>query len=303
MTGASDVTCLIICADRNIFDLLAGMLLSLDGRDRRRYAVRLIDVGLTDAQREWAQDHCDEISPLRDDLLTPMEPRLAAHVDKTSPFWRAQFCRPFLPEYFPGHRDYVHLDADMWVQGFGFLDAARDAMAAGEVVIAPEIDVTYAHLTQVAESERYVSGKAILSEQILGPTVAKQTAAMPYLNTGFFGMRPDLPHWGQFKEWLARVSTRGYHHLSEQLTFNMVVYQLGRARLMPATCNWMCSLSAPVRGADGVWRAPVYPHTPIDLMHLTGSNKIARYRPLGMLYQDGRYLEELERRGLLAQAS
>jgi hypothetical protein len=299
MTSASDVTCLVICADRNIFDLLAGMLLSLDRRDRDRYAVHLIDVGLTDSQRDWALDHCDGVSPLRDDLLTPLPPQLAERIDRTSPFWRAQFCRPFLPEYFPGYRDYVHLDADMWVQGFGFLDAARAAMAAGEVVIVPESDTCYPHLAVVADSERYVAAKAALTEQILGPTVAKQTAAMPYLNTGFFGMNPAMPHWGLFKEWLGRVTSRGYHHLSEQLTFNVVVYQLGRARLLPAVCNWMCSLSTPVRGADGVWRTPTYPNTPIDLLHLTGTGKTARYQPLGMLYDDGRYLPALERQGLL----
>lgn len=294
VSDTAGTTCLVVCADRNIFDLLVGLLLSLRERDRTRYAVGLIDVGLDPAQRHYLRDLCDAVEPVRPDLLVSLHPEIAARIEGKSPFWRAQGCRPFLPEYFPGHRHYVHLDADMWVQSFGFLDAAREVMDSGKVVIVPESDAAYSHLYSWADSERYFADKATLTAQILGDTVARQTSAMPYLNTGFFGMHRDAPHWAVFKDWLGRAFNRGYHHLSEQMTLNAVIYHLvGGVQTMPAVCNWLCSYATPVRDAHGRWCTPGYPHQPIDLLHLTGTDKVARYRPLGLLYDGGRYLPDI----------
>lgn len=284
-------TCLVVCADSNIFDLLVGLLLSLRGRDRSRYVVGLIDVGLDQPQRDYLRDLCDGIEPVRSEWLVPLSDGIRQKIEGQSPFWRAQACRPFLPEYFPGHHHYVHLDADMWVQGFGFLDAARGFMDAGKMVIVPESDATYPHLFSWEASERYAADKAVLTAQILGETVARQTAAMPYLNTGFFGLHRDAPHWAVFKDWLGRVFARGYHHLSEQMTLNAVIYHLAdRVQTMPAVCNWLCSYATPVRDEQGRWCSPGYPRQPIDLLHLTGTNKVARYKPLGLLYDGGAYL-------------
>lgn len=294
VSETAGTTCLVVCADSNIFDLLVGLLLSLQGRDRSRYAVGLIDIGLTPAQREYLGGLCDAIEPVRDTLLVVLPDEVRLKIEGQSPFWRAQGCRPFLPDYFPGHRYYVHLDADMWVQSFGFLEAARDMMDAGKAVIVPESDALYRHLYSWTDSQRYFTDKASLTAQILGDTVARQTGSMPYLNTGFFALHRDAPHWAVFKDWLGRAFARGYHHLSEQITLNAVIYHLvGQVQTMPAVCNWLCSYATPVRGPDGVWCTPGYPSRPIELLHLTGTDKVARYRPLGLLYGGGGYLKDI----------
>jgi hypothetical protein len=286
--------CLVICADRKIFELLVGMLLSLRILDRRRYFVGLIDVGLTVRQRAYAATLCDAVVEVNDRLLSPLDPRVAADIAKASPFWRAQACRPYLPEYFPGFRHYVHLDADMWVQRADFLDAAFDLMDAGRVVIVPEVDSTYPHISRLADNQNYFHVKREVTRQIFGDAIAAQVGSLHHFNTGFFGMRHDLPHWDLFKRYLIEAYKPGYHHLSEQITFGIVLLNLGSMTCLPASCNWMCNLAPPVRGPGGEWCSPVFPHEPIRLLHLTGTNKLERYKPIGLLYDEGRYLDGLE---------
>lgn len=289
----ADKACLVVCADRQIFALLVGLLLSLRRLDRRRYHVALIDVGLTPAQREHVAALCDTVVPVDERLLSPLDPRVAAGIADASPFWRAQACRPYLREYFPGFRHYVHIDADMWVQRTDFLDAAFELMDAGQVVIVPEVDSTYAHVSTLSDNQHYFHVKREVTRQIFGEAIAAQSGTVHHFNTGFFGMRHDLPHWDLFKRYLVEAYKPGYHHLTEQITFGLVLLNLGAVICLPAVCNWMCNLAPPVRNADGEWCSPVFPHEPIRLLHLTGTNKLDRYRPLGLLYDEGRYLDAL----------
>lgn len=286
-------TCVIVCADRHVFDLLIGFLLSVRGLDKARFAVKLIDAGLTSAQRDYAADLCDGVAPIDERLLAPLNPQTAAMIEAKSPFWRAQSCRPYLPDYFPGYRHYIHMDADMWVQNLDVFDAVVSAMDAGEVAIAPEVDVAYAHIGQLNANRDYFNVKRQVTRQIFGDAIADQLAAVHHFNTGFFGMAADAPHWAMFRQYLTEAQKVGYHHLMEQITFGIVLLNLGRGRFMPAVCNWMCNQATPIRKADGVWRSPVFPHEEIRVLHLTGTDKIARYQPLGLLYDEGRYLADI----------
>lgn len=288
---ARETTCFAVCADRGIFDLLVGLLLSLQRVDRQRFRIGIIDTGLTEAQRDHVAPLCDAIERIDNDRLVVLDPRLEERIVGQSPYWRSQACRPYLREYFPGHRYYIHLDADMWVQRPGFFDDAVAIMDRGQVIIVPEADVAYPHSLTLADNRNYFAGKAYVVRQSLGDGVAQETAALPFLNTGFFGMRNDLPHWELFLEQLRRMFQHGYHHLTEQLAFNVVLLQHGGFTALPAQCNWMCSWATPVRGGDGLWRSPVYPHAPIDILHLTGTDKRSRYSHLGLLYDGGRYLD------------
>lgn len=285
--------CLAVCADSGIFDLLVGLLLSLRGVDRDRYKIGVIDTGLTPAQRDYVAPLCHAVEPIDDSRLVPLEERLEERIRGVSPYWRSQACRPFLREYFPGHRHYIHLDADMWVQRPGFLDDVVAILETGQVAIAPEADVAYPHSLKLADNINYYTGKAYVVRQSLGDAIAQETAAVPFLNTGFFGMRHDLPHWELFADRLRAMFNHGYHHLTEQLAFNVVLLQYGGFTALPAQCNWMCSWAVPVRGADGLWRGTVYPYPVIDVLHLTGTDKRKRYGELGLLYDGGRYLADI----------
>ncbi|OYD83391.1 hypothetical protein [Azospirillum brasilense] len=284
-------TAVVICADHGVFELLAGLLLSLRPLDRRRYRVCLVDVGLTAAQRDYVTPLCDFIAPVRDDLVVWPHPQLVAQLDRQIPFWKAMLCRPFLRDYFPGFQCYLHLDADVWVQNSAVLDAAAEGVRNGRAVIVPEADAAYPFLTSHTANAHSVRERAKLITRFFGEEVATLAGALPYYNLGFYGLRHDAPHWDLFRDSLRDATRTTFHFLCEQIVLNIVMFQMQNTLLLPATANWMCSMAVPMRGADGLWRSPIYPHTPIDLLHLTGTDKLERYRPLGLLYDGGRYLE------------
>src|SRR5579862_7568256 len=103
----SDDVAVVSAADDKYFDLLQGMIRSLrdrpQGRDLRLY---IFDLGLTEAQRCWLQV---QGAALRDPGTPPgsagFPPNLRAFLSS---------CR--LPEVFPGHKVYLWIDADAWVQ-------------------------------------------------------------------------------------------------------------------------------------------------------------------------------------------
>lgn len=292
-TADTGRTCLVICADRQIFQLLVGMLLSLRGLDRARYFVGILDIGLTPAQRDYVAGLCDRVMAVDDALLSPIHPQIVRSIEGTSPFWKAQACRPYLREYFPGFGYYVHLDADMWVQDPDFLDAARTIMDRGHAVIVPEVDASYSHLLELAENQNYFHVKREVTRQVFGDNIAQGAATIHHFNTGFFGLAHDAPHWALFKQYLVEAYKPGYHHLTEQITFGIVLLNLKAVTCLPAVCNWMCTLAMPVRDAQGRWCSPVFPGEHIRLLHLTGTDKLNRYRPLGLLFDEGRYLDEI----------
>ena len=286
--------CIVVCADRNIFPLLVGLLHSLGCLDRARYHVAVLDTGLGAPHVEYVRSLCDAIAPVRDDLLLPPAPAYRQRVDEAMPFWRAQVCRPFLRDYFPGFDQYVHIDADTWVQDGAFLDHAVEEMARGNAVIVPELDVAYPHAVTVKANHAYVQAKKSLMERTLGQPIADRGSAITYFNTGFFGLAADAPHWDMFREYLTRMLRTGYHHLMEQLAFNAALFHVGRYTALPAVCNWMCNMAPPVQAADGLWRSPVFPNPVIHLVHLSGTDKMERYRPYDMLFRRGAYLADVE---------
>lgn len=290
---ATPGTAIVTTADSAIFPLLVGLLRSLRTLDRTRFAVCLIDLGLTPAQREHVAPDCQRIVPIDDAKLVHPAPHLIEGFQSWVPFWKALTARPFVPEYFPGFRHYIGVDADTWFQKLDVLDFMVAEMAKGRCVIAPEMDVAYRTYYGADAFEDVVKDKTTLTRGFFGDDAATMTGAMPYFNVGLYGLAAAAPHWQLFKRYLSEVTKTRFHFLCESVVFNIVLLQLRNFTLMPATCNWMCTLAKPVRGEDGLWRSPAYPFPVIEMLHLTGNNKLSRYRPMGLLYDGGRYLEEI----------
>jgi len=286
-------TAVVACADRSIFPFLIGLLLSLRGLNRERHAVHVIDVGLTPAQRDHAASLCDGVASVDDDLVVRPHPKIVENLEEKLPFWRAQFCRPYLRDYFPGYAGYIHIDADIWAQRLDVFDAATVEMERGRVVIVPEADAAYPFLTSHTANAAYTTERARLMTIYMGEEAAPTAGHLPYYNTGFFGLAADAPHWDDFREFLTGFAAERYHFLTEQIAFNIACFRRRTTTLFPAVCNWMCYMAPPIRGEDGLWRSPVWPHPVIELLHLSGTDKMERYRPMGLLYDEGRYLDEI----------
>jgi lipopolysaccharide biosynthesis glycosyltransferase len=291
-------TAIVICADRGVFALLVGLLRSLTPLDRSKFVICIIDVGLTDEQCDYLYGICDRLEKVSNDLLIMPHEQISAVLDKNVPFWRAQMCRPFLRDYFPGFKHYIHLDGDTWFQNLAMLDAAVAQMDEGNIVIVPEADVAYPFLNSHEKNYEYFIGRHKLVTRFFDVEIEKLAATLPYYNTGLFCMPANAPHWDLFREYLSQCIGKGYQFLVEQLAFNVAMFVGKNYSLLPATCNWMCSVVTPIKINDK-WCSPIYPFTEIDMLHLGGSDKLERYSSLGLLYGDGVYVDEI--RHLFAQ--
>jgi lipopolysaccharide biosynthesis glycosyltransferase len=284
---------IVICADKGVFVFLVGLLRSLASLNRSKYAICIIDIGLTNEQRDYLAQYYIDLKNVSDDLLMKPHQQISETLDKNVPFWRAQLCRPFLRDYFPDYKNYIHLDGDTWFQNIGMLDVLVNEMEAGRVVAVPEADVSYPFLNSSEKNYEYFIGRHRLVTHFFDAEIEKLASTLPYFNSGLFGMPTSAPHWELFREYLSRCIDKGYQFLIEQLAFNIAVLAGKNYTLLPATCNWMCNQSTPIKNKDNKWCSPVYPFVEIDLLHLSGHEKLERYSALGLLYDDGAYLDEV----------
>lgn len=273
----------VVRADRGVFPFLVGLLLSPRGLDRRRCAVNLVDVGLTPAQLERVTDLCDGVIPVAEVPVVEPSPEILDRIEVRFPFRRAQFCRPLSPRVFSDHARVIHLDADMWARSLDFLDAAVEEMRTGRTAVAPECDPAY----PIPASNH--AKRSRLMEEHLGKEAAIATGYLLHYNTGFFGAPTASPLWDDFRDVLTAFAARRCHFLSEQIAFNVAVFNRGETTLFPATRNRMCNLAFPIRDAAGRWRSPTHPRPEIELLHLSGSHKAKHNIPHGVLFDDGRY--------------
>ena len=290
---AAAAIALVTAADSAIFPLLAGLLRSLAKLERGKFALCLIDLGLTPAQRDYVAPLFDRIENIDDAKLAHPAADIIRDIEPRVPFWRALTSRPYIPDYFPGYRGYINVDADTWFQKLDVLDHIAAQIDAGRLAIAPEMDPAYRIYHSASAHEEAVKDKRTLTRAFFGDSLAEMTAPMPYFNIGLYGLPANAPHWGVFKHYLTEITKEKFHFLCESVVFNIVMLQLRNYTLLPATCNWMCSLADPVKGADGLWRSPAYPFPVIEMLHLTGAHKLENYRPRGLLFDDGGYLAEL----------
>jgi hypothetical protein len=284
---------LVVAADAAIFPLLVGLLRSLAPLDHEKFALCLIDLGLTPGQRAYVEPLFDRIENIDDARLVHPAPDIIRDIEPRVPFWRALTSRPYIPDYFPGFRGYINVDADTWFQKLDVLDFMAAEIDAGRLVIAPEMDPAYRLFHSATAHEEFVKDKRTLTRVFFGQDMADMTAPMPYYNIGLYGLPADAKHWPTFKHYLTEITKEKFHFLCESVVFNIVMLQLRNFTLLPATCNWMCSLADPVKGADGLWRSPTYPFPVIEMLHLTGAHKLDNYGPRGLLFDEGRYLAEI----------
>jgi hypothetical protein len=91
-------TIIISAADKVFFDLLQGLLLSIEAqRGDSPVDIGLFDLGLTAAQRKWLAPRVTAFVEPGWDLQVPEALRKARPQD------RALTVRPFLPRHFPGY--------------------------------------------------------------------------------------------------------------------------------------------------------------------------------------------------------
>jgi len=262
-------TIIISASDARFYPLLQDLHQSIrEGARRDGMDIGVLDLGLKEEQladlKQAGTLTCVP-GPDHDPSIFRIAP---------APTFRAMTARPHLPKYFPGYDVYVFLDADCWVQDW---EAVRLYVTAAERVglaVTPECDRSYTPLLvgmTVAEWRH----QTFLT--CLGEPLAKELAQYPMINTGLFAARADSNAWASWAEVLGNLfkALGEPFFYAEQAMLNALIRkELVKAAYLPARCNWMCNLAAPMCSADGtILIEPQPPFEPLGIIHMTGPNK------------------------------
>jgi hypothetical protein len=279
-------TAVIIAGDSNIFALTYGCFLSLQPLRKEGVSLCFLDTGVTELQ-------ADVLKPLLDHSAQFNEALSVIPTGEKRPYWKAQGCRPFLPSYFVGHEVYVWLDSDTWVQDLSAVRELADLASKHGAAIVPELDVHYEFVLNFEDSRRYFGMKFDFVRFSYGQDYANATLTLPYLNTGVFAISTRSGLFAEFEKELTIVYQRGYTHMAEQICLNRLLFRTGKFVPLNALYNWMCNLSQPLLNNEGHWTIPRPPFSEIKIVHLSGKNKLAKFKPMGLLFDRGSYLDAI----------
>jgi len=255
-------------ADATYAGMLEECLRSIrDKPESRGMTLCLLDVGL--------REHRDRLAGLADRVVEPGWDIDFPAKAQTPGYFRAMFARPFLPRHFPGHRLYLWIDADAWVQDWRavelFIEGARQADETGRprLAVVPEIDRSYRNFTSAWQEFHDVIHKSYVDA--FDMATADELVRYPLINSGVFAMRAEAPHWQAWGETLSAALKQTTSSLVEQAAINHVVYrQKLPVALLPSWCNWICHHAAPRRDEkSGALTEPLLPYQRLGIVHRT----------------------------------
>jgi hypothetical protein len=256
-------------ADATYAGMLEECLCSIRDRpESRQMTLCLLDVGLG--------EHRDRLAALSDKVVEPGWDIEFSAKARTPGYFRAMFARPFLPRHFPGHRLYLWIDADAWVQDWRavelFIEGANQTdPASGQpcLAVVPEIDRSYRNFFGAWREFHDVIHKSYVDA--FDEATADELVRYPLINSGVFAMRAEAPHWQAWGDTLATALKQTTSSLVEQAAINHVVYrQKLPAAFLPSWCNWICHHAAPRRDPEnGVLTEPLLPYQRLGIVHRT----------------------------------
>jgi hypothetical protein len=274
-------TTIISGADATFFDLLFDLVRSIRAcPESAEVDLCILDVGLTPEQRAQLAPSVTRIVPGEWDLDFQGKPDV--------PEWyKAMYCRPFFPRYFPEYELLIWVDADAWLCDWEAMRLFIKAAQFDGIVVVPEIDRTFAHCYHLRQGVLdNVRNSYLLG---FGQQAADRFTYMPILNCGAFAMQRDAPYWQIWAETLAHALQYCVGPLIEQCALNVAVYT-GRIPLyaLPSWCNWNCAHSVPMLDVEKRrLLAPLLPNEPLSICHLTDIKR----DPVKMLSSDAKLRE------------
>lgn len=237
-------------------------------RSKIEFSLGLLDYGMTEESRA-------QLGKLVDAIVKPDWPfRPFAKFD-TQIQARAFATRPFLPDYFPGYDSYAWIDADGFMQHEKALIFLREASAGGMAGVVPSADRNYNH--QRASND-WVFER---NRMAFGRETAERMMRFPYINSGVVTASAASPMW---KLWQQRFQMALLNwdgpRLCDQTILNHVVYFEGLPHhKLPATCNWISHLAAPVLDVQrGLLVEPNYPFDPLLIVANSYTDKLTPRR-------------------------
>ena len=196
---------IISLSDSNYFELLNEQIDSIKRfKQSKDFSICIMDAGLEEYQVEILQKKVDKIVKAKWDIEVP-DSKV-----KGKEWLKSQVSRAFLPEYFPGYKKYIWIDADAWVNSWESIELYSKGCENKKLAIATSADRSYGRVLRAEwvfgsfakiKSQNYKHAKSSgFSEKI-----ARKVALKPHLNIGVFALEVDAPHWKVWQENLKKL--------------------------------------------------------------------------------------------------
>ena len=274
-------TCIVLAGDSNIFPLTIGCLLSISELRKKDITINFIDTGCSLDQLEIIKILVDRIVKFDEKLSIFPKGDLR-------PYWRAQACRPFIHKYFPEHEIFFWLDSDLWFQNpLIIIDLIKDVKKFGSVIASEFYEGYDTFQDPVKYKNYYVQKKHFMNFYKDKINITDDA----YYNIGVLGVSKSSGLFEEFEKVLKILYSVVYTHMTDQIAFNEVLFKTKLFTTVHPINNWMCNLGFP-NFVDGVFYDPFKDKLKINVLHLSGKNKLKKYSK--MLFNNGKYLADIK---------
>ena len=264
---------IISLADSNYFNLLNELVDSINRFEQsKEIDICIMDAGLTTDQIKILQKKVFQIKKAEWDIEVPNSKV------KGREWLKSQVSRAFIPNYFPGYKKYLWIDADAWVNSWNSIDLYFKGCENKKLAIATSADRSYGRVLRAEwvfrslariRSQNYKHAKSSgFSEK-----VARDVALEPHLNIGLFSLEENAPHWEVWQKNLRKALSSGKIWGSEQIAMNITIYSDNLdVEILPAYCNWTHVEAMKFDKKVGSFVEPYLPNHEIGIVHLAGKN-------------------------------
>ena len=175
---------IISLSDSNYFELLNEQIDSIKRFEQsKEISICIMDAGLTEDQKGILEKKVDKIVKAQWDIEVP-DSKV-----KGKEWLKSQVSRAFLPNYFPGYKKYIWIDADAWVNSWYSIELYLKGCENKKLAIATSADRSYGRVLRAEwifgslakiKSQNYKHAKSSgFSEKI-----SREVALKPHLNIG-----------------------------------------------------------------------------------------------------------------------
>jgi len=264
---------IISLADSNYFNLLNELVDSINRFEQsKEIDICIMDAGLTTDQIKILEKKVFQIKKAEWDIEVPNSKV------KGREWLKSQVSRAFIPNYFPGYKKYLWIDADAWVNSWNSIDLYFKGCENKKLAIATSADRSYGRVLRAEwifgslariRSQNYKHAKSSgFSEK-----VARDVALEPHLNIGLFSLEENAPHWEVWQKNLKKALSSGQIWGSEQIAMNITIYSDNLdVEILPAYCNWTHIDAMKFDKKNSTFVEPYLPNHEIGIVHLAGKN-------------------------------
>ena len=264
---------IISLADSKYFDLINELVNSIKRfKQSEEVAICIMDAGLTNEQINILKDKVDEIKKAEWDI------KVSDFKVKGREWLKSQVSRAFLPNYFPGFKKYLWIDANAWVNTWETIDLYFKACENKKLAISTSADRSYG---RVLRAEWFLGSLAKIKSQNykhakssgFSEKIAREVALKPHLNIGVFALEAEAPHWDMWQINLKKALNSGRIWGSEQIAMNITIYHNNYdVEILPAYCNWILIDGIKYDKKTKKLVEPYLPNHEIGIVHFAGKN-------------------------------